>query len=358
MIKFDIALLFDDLFIDELNKREDTIYSVYFGLGGQYGLDARKTPNSNIDSMRESLIKLSPKIKRYITLNGRHATIDNFSESKLQEVGDILSLLAKENLINGILFTDFIYLRALLEINKELSSLIELIPSINCSLDSEQKIKQHIRYINKISPGYIPTKIILDRSLNRDLKRLKLIYSFIKETYPLCQVEILANEGCLLNCPYKINHDNNLSLDSGNLPPWGLYKMSVNGFFPDIRHDLTAEACLQDFENNLAEIIQSPFIRPEDIDKYDEITDIIKISGKLKETKDLLAILHQYEKRESQTNLIKLLDAPFSLNEKYYIRGFDFPKNFLSVIGNCDKDCDNCHYCNKIIELFCHKIEE
>lgn len=357
-MKYDINLKFTNLFIKELNKKADSIYSVYFGLGGQFGVDARKSPNSDLVTMARMLKKLSPKIKRYVTLNGRHATLDKFSESKLSEITNILVYLSKEKLIDGIFFVDFYYLKALCKINDEFAKNLELIPSINCAIDSIEKILQYNKYINKLKPGYVPSKFILDRSVNRNLKKLKKVSAFIRSNFPDSKIEIIANEGCLLHCPYKINHDVNVSTESDTTLGWSLYKMSINQEYPDIDHEDINESCLQDFSEDPSEIIKSPFIRAEDQKEYDDLVDIIKISGKLKEEKILLSILNQYMKRESTSNLLETLDAPSALKEDYFLRGFDFPKDFIKKVGYCDKDCIECEYCDLIFKTFAAKITD
>jgi len=48
--------------------------------------------------------------------------------------------------------------------------------------------------------------ILIDRSLNRDLDEIKMIGK-LKKTLPDLKISLLAREGCMPSCPFKLEHD-------------------------------------------------------------------------------------------------------------------------------------------------------
>jgi len=357
-MKYDIALKFEKAYIDKLNSISDKMESVHFSLGLEFGLDARKECKFDLAKIEKSLKRLDPSIKRYVTLNGRFISPDKFSERYLIGLSNLLVGWAKLGLLDGILFLDFYFIKALCKANSEITEHLTLIPSINCEIDSIEKLNQYMSHLDAIKAGLVPEKIILDRSLNRKLGKLGDLCSYVRDRYPEMKVELLANEGCLLHCPFKVNHDINISCSSNTSEEWLMYSSLMSSKYGDIDSDNLNESCLQIWADHPEDIIKTPFIRPEDQDRYSGMADIIKISGKMIDTQILLKILHQYINKKSITNLIEILDAPSSLKDTYYLKGFDFPVDFIEKVGNCDKDCLSCSYCNKISDEFCIKYSD
>lgn len=351
---YDITLKFEDEYIDFLNDNSSIINSVYFSLGASHGLDARYDPGTldlGYQKIQDGLRKLDSKIKRYVTINGRFISPTKFTTRYLESLSKALVFLAQQGLLDGLIFLDFQFIKALCLYDERVGALLELVPSINCYIDDIAKLNQYIYWIEEIKPGNpVPSKIILDRGLNRDLKKLKIISDYIRKTYPESKIEILANEGCLLHCPFKIGHDIGISMEAIQDDEWKNYEIQMQLKNMDIQKGAIGEQCISSYEKNPKELIKGPFIRPEDQVYYEELADIVKISGKMLMTTDLMKVLSQYKRRESSGNLLDILDAPMILAYNMYINSDQMPRDFAQVVGNCDKNCRACNYCEKVLD--------
>ena len=105
-------------------------------------------------------------------------------------------------------------------------------------------------------------KICLDVSTNRNFPLLKAIRESVD-----CEIELIANTSCLLNCPYVGYHFNISAHGSQSLN---------DGPKNYINHSRIR--CLMFKFKYLSEMIKSPWIRPEDLHYYEDIgIDSIKI---------------------------------------------------------------------------------
>ena len=200
-----------------------------------------------------------------------HAPDKYFSTESLDATGALLSHFVKTSSIDGLVFADPYYLQALSDAHPDLAGNLEAVPSVNALLDSADRTFAMLDMIagTTFKP---PTKLVLDRSLNRDMPRLTETSERIRAAHPSMNLHLIANEGCLYQCPYKPAHDAHIALVNEGL--CGERTFAMNRDFGCVRRLLSEPGAM----------LASPFIRPEDIKRYDHLVDGIKLCGRNKGT--------------------------------------------------------------------------
>jgi len=138
-------------------------------------------------------------------------------------------------------------------------------------------------------------KIILPEGVNRDFRSLRHIRDAVD-----CELELIANHCCLFQCFLDLHHRNMVSHGSQSDHPCG-------GFAPDY----CKLACQRLKILKPVELIKSTWIRPEDVVYYEKIgIDCLKLVERFRGTESLLQIVHAYEERRFDGNLVELLTLP------------------------------------------------
>ena len=208
-----------------------------------------------------------------------------------------------------------------------------------------------------------------DTESNRDFVLLEKIRKAVN-----CQLQLIANNGCLYQCPLRNYHYNSIghASQSGH---------RLRGFI--INYCLFV--CRGRMIVNPVEFIRSGWIRPEDIHYYEKIgIDSVKLAGRFLSTQAISTIVKAYAARKYKGNLVDLIGhfAPgiatqrasllrrlryffrpslvniFRLNKlsQYPIRVYidnqaleGFIEHFFKA--DCSlKDCQDCKYCAKIAQ--------
>jgi len=196
--------------------------------------------------------------------------------------------------------------------------------------------------------------IILDSNINRDFKLLKAIRSAVK-----CELGVLTNSLCLYQCPYEYYHNNTLghATQSHN---------EMNGSYIDycVLH------CAKDRLSDTSQFIKSRWIRPEDIQIYQEIgIDFFKIGGRALSTEWIMNATTAYSSLHYEGNLYDILnvlytkirDAKPSLPGAQISKIPSPPKAYIdnqALEGfidffkkqDCLSGCAHCSYCQEIAD--------
>lgn len=199
---------------------------------------------------------------------------------------------------------------------------MEVVVSVLSFVDSPQKAEFY--------EGLGADRIVVDSNINRHFDVLYAIRDSVK-----CSLKILVNEGCLYRCPFRYAHFNFFSHAFGPEPR------------PNVLEDYYYYKCLSLRISNPELIIKSPWIRPEDLKYYKEITDTYKIGGRTHFINWILNCLNAYSKESYDGNLMDLLDCPKDLKDLFYI-----PNNSLDGVmeqwRKCEKVCYRCGYCREL----------
>jgi len=156
------------------------------------------------------------------------------------------------------------------------------------------------------------------------------------------RLELLANEGCLLHCPYKLAHDGHIALV--NMGFTSEYGFAVN-------RDL---GCSRAYFSRPAELLKSPFIRPEDLGLYEGLVDGFKLCGRTRQIEELMRTVEAYLAGEFSGNLLELMDSMDGLAGRLRLDNRALPADFGRTVASCDKNCPACGYCDGLAQGLCH----
>ena len=163
-----------------------------------------------------------------------------------------------------------------------------------------------IAHVNSVSRAKLfesmgADSITLDFNINRDFKLLRALRNAVK-----CELNLLLNDACLYQCPFRYYHYNSISHATQPYNP-------LKGFYieyPTIR-------CTIERYSDTSHFIKSRWIRPEDIGVYEEIgLDSFKVSGRSMSTEWILNAAQAYSSRQYRGNLCDILQV-FNTATKY-----------------------------------------
>jgi collagenase-like PrtC family protease len=203
--------------------------------------------------------------------------------------------------------------------------------------------------------------IILEEA-NRDFRLIRALVRMGAE------VEILVNQSCLPSCPYRGHHLNTSSLAS-----------QPGAAGPSFEYPILE--CGLEYVRDPSKLISGIFVRPEDLEVYEEYgVSRFKISGRNRTTDWLVGVAEAYSARHFTGNLADILslvqvkgpraalrhaahatgnasaDAladAFEPLREISIDNQAFPKDFLRHIAavDCERTtCSACGYCRRVAE--------
>lgn len=353
---------FDDVLVDEFAamgiKEVYGKLAVDFIGGGRfaYGLPniSRKNLINHIKKLRDAGICFN-----YI-LNTPCLSSKEFTRTGRKRIKELLNWLV----LNGVEKVT-VTIPYILQVIKDIYPDFKVCVSTYAQVDSYQKAK----YWQDIGADEIT---LLDTSVNRNFKLLKVIRGGIS-----AKLRLIANTGCLRHCHLIQSHA--LSAAHG----------SQTSYFH--KAGFTVDYCLIYCRYlrllNPVDFIRSQWIRPEDINIYEEAgIDGIKLIDRGCSTATIVAITKSYYERKYSGNLLDLLPAfhgksprnlmNILLKIRYCLHPFE--NNIFNILkihkkieginiyidnaklngfisGLRVKDCDylvcsNCGYCDKIAQ--------
>ncbi|MCI5221480.1 MAG: hypothetical protein D3924_02055 [Candidatus Electrothrix sp. AR4] len=333
----DVPFRPEETYIEFLNKNSAHIDSIHFSLMGDKRMDNRIDVES-IDET-DTLIGLLRQLTvsdKYVLLNSIFYGPSLFTDVKqLRPLIHCLDKCVNAGMLKGIIYCDQYLLQSLSNEAPSLVAELEAIPGINTMLDSQAKISSHLAYIGETN-FRLPSKLVLDRSLNRNLEKLTDTVHWCRQGFPDMKLELLANEGCLPFCPYRASHDAYIAL--------GNHEGDDNSFY--INKEL---GCMQLLEKQPHRLLQSPFIRPEDVDSYQTHVDLILLCGRAQGAAFLQKTINAYIQRSYEGNLLELLDSMNWLAEQMHVENAALSFDFANMLSVCNNRCNSCGFC---IELF------
>jgi collagenase-like PrtC family protease len=151
--------------------------------------------------------------------------------------------------------------------------------------------------------------LTLSIMLNRNFPLLKKIRKSVN-----CDIELLLNDCCLNECPFRFFHYTECSHASQKHD-------ILEGYY----NDWATIACQNQKAFNPEQIIMSKWIRPSDIDKYMELgVDYFKISGRRYATEWLGRALRAYSNKSYDQNLGDVLNGYSFVSDPLELAGGQF----------------------------------
>lgn len=193
---------------------------------------------------------------------------------------------------------------------------LEVVASIICDINS---VRGALYYEDMGADIVVPSS-----SINYDLELLKNI----KKNLRSAQIKLLVNEACLGNCPWRRFHQNALA------------HADKKGY--DIDYALS---CTNLYTNNPYLMLTNNVVRPEDLTKYEGISNFFKLVGRTTDDETLLKMIHAYSTGKYKGNLVEVVDKGFS-------QFINLPNEQLDSLfdqkANCIKNCQNCEKCKTL----------
>jgi collagenase-like PrtC family protease len=179
-----------------------------------------------------------------------------------------------------------------------------------------------------------------DVNINRNLDLLKKI----KDRTGV-EIKLMVNEGCLFRCPFRKFHFNYISHKSRN-PGAGKGVKSEDNVF--------SLNCIQLSKNDPSQILKSGWIRPEDAQRYGDITGYFKIVGRTSSKSMLLRAVHAYLNESWEGDLLELMAGNLYSVGMSHLMHLDNKSldeiEFFDRVRSCDKECSECDYCSALVE--------
>lgn len=340
----DVPFIPAEQYVQFLNKHIASINSLYFSLFSDQALDARYKSNLwNSQDLLNTLTALEGP-KKYALLNSRFYNAKNyFNPEAVNGLLQKLALLLERKCLDGIIYADNYLLFTLSKASPYIASQLEAVPSVNCMADSMDKV---VSLLDAISYTHFkqPSKFTLDRSLNRKIDTLSDIAAKCRAAYPGMKLSLLANEGCLYQCPFKFAHDSHIALAN-------------TGVAADRTFTMNSEmGCIHILQETPHVLFKSPLIRPEDAKKYDAIVDVLKICGRTLGHEFLQNTVSSYIRESYSGNLLELTDTMSWLAERLYVANKDLPNDFFDTVTSCSKNCSACSYCHTLFKKHSHAL--
>jgi len=329
-MKFNVGyqLTEDDRLVDKIIACRDSVYEVYFSFG-DFPNGRNNQLRSEIFSPYEAqekqlsdLVRLSSAGLRFnLLFNGNCYGKDSLSRAFFGKIGDTTDYLSSKIGLNSVTVTSPVIAKFFKANFPELE--------VRASVNMEIGTIEGMEYISDVFDSYY-----MKREYNRDFARIKQLKAWCdtngKKLFGLC------NSGCLNNCSVHNFHDNLVSHEND---------ISVMDNAYDFRGKCWEYLAKGD--NARLMIQRSNYIRPEDIHLYEGLFEALKLATRINVAP--VKVINAYVSGKFFGGINELLEPNHSsLIAPNFLDNSKFPKDFATVVGNCNKDCASCNYCKDI----------
>lgn len=312
-----------ELFCEMIADYRDDISEVYFSIPGMPS--GRSEPERSQDLMEQLAYELAEirglGIALDLLLNGNCYGGGAVSTEFARDITRMIDRFSKIALKPDIVTTTSPFVAATV---KKAYPEIEIRASVNMRLDSTSAME----YLADTFDSFY-----LRRDLQRDLPTLERFSMWCRAHGR--KLGILANSGCLRNCPYQTFHDNLVAHDAEVRRC-----ENVGDFLPHL--------CWKRLKGReeLVDFLRASWIRPEDIRLYAPYVDVIKLATRRHASPRL--VISAYTAGEFDGNVLDLTEPCFSERFAPYI----IDNKSLSVEdlpGLCATDCRHCGKCEAVL---------
>ena len=118
-------------------------------------------------------------------------------------------------------------------------------------------------------------------------------------------------------------------------------------------YDFPKNCCVPIIKKDPSQILKSGWVRPEDAHRYNEITNYFKIVGRETPSNRTLRAIKAYMSKEWEGDILDIMCSSllsYSLTFGSYLDNKKLGEiGFWDKITTCNKKCDECKYCETII---------
>lgn len=217
--------------------------------------------------------------------------------------------------------------------------IIELVKILGFNFEIKVSAISHVDSITKLLfyKEQDINRVVIEPDLHRNFSKMQQMIDVFGNG-----IEVILNDLCIRNCPYKIFHYN--------------HEAHVNNF-PDCAENYYFMHCGIQKSRDFINYLKLNWIRPEDIKFYEKIgIHNFKLQGRPYVVKgDIIKTLMCYTDEHYDGNLLELLHlyAPYDDIHQPYIdnRGLDgFIDPFYNNTLVCSERCADCGYCESYVK--------
>jgi len=292
-VKFSVGLPKSNLkFVNCIIQNSKDIYEVYFSWGDfpngrSYQTQSDDyTPWELVDIQRGMLKSLSDAdIPLNMLFNANCYGKDSQSRAFFNKVGETVDYVGNNYGLKSITTTSPLIAKFI----KNNFEDIEVRASVNMEIGSMQGMDYLKEYFDSF---------YMKRELNRDIESIKVLHKWCKDNGK--KLFMLENSGCLNFCSAHIFHDNLVGHEAE------IAKMDNAYNFGGICHEYLKD------EKNYEKLIENTnFIRPENINEYNEFFEAAKLATRAHNNPKM--VLESYIKGKYSGDILRLLEPAHSI---------------------------------------------
>ena len=247
--------------------------------------------------------------------------LDWYREEDIKDKIGFLTRMHKDYGVEAVTIANPLFVERI----REALSDIEIGASVLGDIDSAQRAVVY----EKMGANVVTPDVDCNRNLEQ-LKKLKLATGM--------EFKLMVNDGCLYKCPFRRFHFNYISHKSKELG-----SVEDDGFFAH---------CAQIIDHDHSQMLKSGWIRPEDLEKYGEVSRFFKIVGRTRPKSMVLRATRAYMSQEWDGDLTDILSSSinrYSLEVGARLDNKSLGRiNFFEKVTSCDHFCLDCDYCSKL----------
>lgn len=325
-MKFSIWYNEQESFFPLLEKYKNNISTVYFGAPDNIWPSGRSIIQD--EDYENQILKLIFKCREYwiwtiLTFNATTEWIKTGDKDHMLNLISYIKRL-KKHWLESVSLTNLLYVKFI----KKAVPNIKIYSSVNCYL----KTVEQALYFKKLWIDILT----IDRDINRDLNLIKEI----KKRSGL-QIQLMLNEWCIKNCPFRHTHFNIIASDvEDNIENKKKWKYNLIERF----------SCTPMLADNKRIIFKMPIVRPEDLPYFEWLVDFYKLVTRWLATEKIDTFLKAYTDWFHNWNLLDILDMSI-IDFQLYVPYVDNDKLtdlwFFEDLQKCPWNCDSCTNCDK-----------
>jgi collagenase-like PrtC family protease len=302
------------------NFNNNKITEIYLSGPQEYSASGRVMDKLNIDNFLETVKKIHGEgLKVNLVMNPTCEGDAWYSPLTFKKTIGYLNIVHREYGVESVTIANPIYISAVRKHFPEIEICASVLGDIDC-------VQRAVIYADLGADIITPAV-----SINRNLEALLEIKKVTKK-----KLRIMVNEGCLHKCPFRKFHFNYVS---------HLSKKSSMEF-------VFVPYCQKIIKQDPAQILKSDWVRPEDLRKYEDITNTFKIVGRdLPNSKILRSVKAYMEESWSGdlTDIVASSLGAFALKHGIYLDNKKLGEtDFFNKVSTCKQHCYECRYCEKL----------
>lgn len=325
-------------FLNSIIQNKGSISEVYFSWGDMpNGRSALSIDNTlvpfEVQQRQVSDLKRlsSEQIRLNLLFNANCYGKDSQSKAFFNKIGNLIDYIKGEFGLASVTTSSPL----IAKFTKENFAGIDVRASVNMEIGSVEAISYVARFFDSF---------YVKRELNRNLPELLKLRAWCDANGK--QMYLLANSGCLNHCSAHIFHDNLVAHEAE------ISEMDNGYLFRGICWDFLADK--DHFEKWLQ---KTNFIRPEDIDLYENIIPAVKLATRVNFAPN--RVLSAYIEKRYCGSVMELLEPNHSgVFYPNYIENANFDEGFAAHVMNCDKNCERCSFCADVMKRACIKLAD